>query len=213
MIPEKKPITTLLFDWDGTLNDSAANGFAAFQKSLEPFGVPFDQAFYDTHYSPNWYAMYEALQLPQEHWQLADDLWIQHYGTAPARLVEGARETVLELSARGYRLGIVSSGSHCRVLREIAEVKLDSVFQAVVCNEHITNKKPHAEGLEQAMRLMNVLSENCAYVCDAPEDIQMGQSARVLTVGVRSGFPSSKNLPAAGPDIYLEAIAELLWHF
>ena len=213
MTPERKSINTLLFDWDGTLNDSAANGFEAFQKSLAQFGVPFDQDFYDAHYSPNWYAMYEALQLPREHWQLADDLWIQHYGTAPARLVEGARETVLELHARGYRLGIVSSGSLARVRRELEEQEFVSVFQTVVCNEHITNKKPHAEGLEHAMRLMSVERETCAYIGDAPEDIQMGKSARVFTIGVRSGYPSSRNLHAACPDIQMEAIAELLLHF
>lgn len=210
---ESKTITTLLFDWDGTLNDSEASGFTAFQKSLEQLGLSFDQAFYDAHYSPNWYAMYEALRLPREQWQMADDLWVHHYGTAPAQLVEGAGETILELARRGYRLGIVSSGSHARVSRELAELKLETVFQAVVCNEHITNKKPHPEGLEHAMRLMEVESAACAYIGDAPEDIQMGKEVRVFTVGVRSRYPSSKRLAEADPDLQLAAIAELLMHF
>lgn len=209
----RKSITTLLFDWDGTLNDSNASGFNAFQKSLQQLGVPFDQAFYDAHYSPNWYAMYEALRLPREQWQRADDLWIEHYGTAPCRLIDGARETILELNARGFRLGIVSSGSLSRVTREIQEQELDTVFQTLVCNEHITNKKPHPEGLEQAMRLLSVESAACAYIGDAPEDIEMGKRASVFTVGVQSSYPSSKNLPAAAPDIHLQVINELLLHF
>lgn len=213
MVLERKAITTLLFDWDGTLNDSEACGFMAFQKSLAQLGLSFDQAFYDAHYSPNWYAMYEALSLPREQWQMADDLWTQHYGTAPAQLVEGAHATVLELARRGYRLGIVSSGSHARVSREVKEHNLDAVFQAIVCNEHITNKKPHPEGLEQAMRLMDVESAACAYIGDAPEDIQMGKEVRVYTVGVRSRYPSSKKLAEACPDVQLEDITELLSYF
>jgi HAD superfamily hydrolase (TIGR01509 family) len=208
-----RSINTLIFDWDGTLNDSALNGFAAFQKSLDELGVPFTEEFYEANYSPNWYTMYETLRLPREQWQRADDLWIHHYGEAPARLVEGAHQTVTELHRRGYRLGIVTSGSHCRVTRELDEMGLASVFQTVVCNEHIVNKKPHPEGLEQAMRRIGSLPAECSYIGDAPEDIHMGKRARVHTVAVRSAYPTSKHLMSTGPDIYLDSISELLLHF
>ncbi|HEY0385281.1 MAG TPA: hypothetical protein VGC64_04685, partial [Pyrinomonadaceae bacterium] len=62
MTIERKSIRTLLFDWDGTLSDSATSGFEAFQKSFQQLGVHFDQELFDAHYSPNWYAMYEALR-------------------------------------------------------------------------------------------------------------------------------------------------------
>lgn len=213
MTDSTSSINTLLFDWDGTLNDSASNGFAAFQKSLSELGVPFTQEFYEAHYSPNWYTMYETLALPREQWQRADDLWIHHYGEAPCRLVEGARETVKELHLRGYLLGIVTSGSHCRVTRELQEMGLETVFQVVVCNEHITHKKPHPEGLEQAMRLIGSRPAECSYVGDAPEDIRMGKSAGVHTVAVKSAYPTSKHLASTGPDIYLNSISELLIHY
>ena len=213
MTNSTRPINTLLFDWDGTLNDSALAGFAAFQKSLDELGVPFTQAFYEANYSPNWYTMYETLRLPREQWERADELWIHHYGQAPARLVEGARPTVLELHRRGYRLGIVTSGSRARVTRELEEIELSGVFQVVVCNEHIQNKKPHPEGLTEAMRLIASRPEECSYVGDAPEDIQMGKSAGVHTVGVRSAYPTSRNLMSTGPDICLDSISELLMHY
>jgi HAD superfamily hydrolase (TIGR01509 family) len=207
------PINTLLFDWDGTLNDSALAGFNAFQKSLDELGVPFTQAFYEANYSPNWYTMYETLSLPRDQWQRADDLWIHHYGEAPTRLITGAHSTVTELQRRGYRLGIVTSGSHCRVSRELEEIGLAQVFQVVVCNEHIKNKKPHPEGLTEAMRLIAAEPAQCAYVGDAPEDIRMGKSAGVQTVAVRSTYPTSKHLPSTDPDICLDSITELLLHF
>jgi len=210
---ESAHINTLIFDWDGTLNDSAGNGFAAFQKSLHALGVPFTEEFYEANYSPNWYTMYETLQLPREHWQQADDLWIHHYGEAASNLVEGAHHTLTELQRRGYHLGIVTSGSHCRVTRELEEMELARVFEVVVCNEHIENKKPHPEGLLQAMSRIHARPAECAYVGDAPEDIQMGKSAGVQTVAVRSAYPTSKHLRSAGPDIHLDSISELLLHF
>jgi len=213
MKPVKGRITTLLFDWDGTLFDSARAGFLAFQRTFDDLGISFTQEFYDARYSPNWYAMYEALNLPKERWQAADELWLEHYGEQPPKLVDGADTTILELQARGYRLGIVTSGTHRRVAREIEQLGLTSKFKAVICNEHIVNKKPHPEGLEKAMRLLASDPDACSYVGDAPEDVQMGKSARVLTFAVRSSYPTSRDLLSERPDIHLESISDMLLHF
>ena len=213
MTSSTRAITTLLFDWDGTLVDSAHLGFVAFQKTFAELGVEFEKDIYDTTYSPNWYSMYEALGLPREKWQLADDLWIQHYGEETARLVEGAKGTILDLQQKGYRLGIVSSGSDFRVGRELDESGLRAAFKSIVCNEQIVNKKPHPEGLEKALRMLNSMSAESCYVGDTPEDILMGKNAKVLTVGVRSKYPSSRRLLSAQPDIYLESLVELSHHF
>lgn len=206
-------ITTMLFDWDGTLFDSANAGFVAFQKTFADLGIGFTQEFYDARYSPNWYAMYELLNLPKEDWHAADELWLQHYGEQSPKLVDGAEATIRELGRRGYRLGIVTSGTHRRVSREIEQLGLISTFEALICNEHIVNKKPHPEGLEKAMKLLASTRESCSYVGDAPEDVRMGKNARVLTVGVRSLYPTSKLLLDEQPDIHLESISELLAHF
>ena len=213
MKPVKGRITTLLFDWDGTLFDSARAGFLAFQRTFDDLGINFSQEFYEARYSPNWYTMYEALNLPKEKWQAADERWLEHYGEQPPKLVDGAGTTILELLSRGYRLGIVTSGTHRRVAREIEQLGLTSKFEAVICNEHIVNKKPHPEGLEKAMRLLASDPDACSYVGDAPEDVQMGKSARVLTVAVRSSYPTSRHLLSERPDIHLESISDMLLHF
>lgn len=204
---------TLLFDWDGTLVDSAQLGLAAFEQSFAALGVAFDREIYRAVYSPNWYAVYEAMGLPKEKWQLADDLWVQHYGQQTAQPVAGAQETITGLKQKGYRLGVVSSGSECRVGREIRELGLEHFFETVVCNEQMENKKPHPEGLETAMRSLGCSSEVSCYVGDSPEDIEMGKRAGMLTVGVRSDYPTSWKLKSHQPDILIESLTELLHHF
>ena len=60
-----------------------------------------------------------------------------------------------------------------------------------------------------ALQRLKSSPEESAYVGDAPEDIQMGKRARVLTVGVHSAYPSSARLLSSEPDIYLESLVEL----
>ncbi|HEY6231875.1 MAG TPA: HAD-IA family hydrolase [Pyrinomonadaceae bacterium] len=206
-------ITTLLFDWDGTLVDSAQLGQLAFERSFAELGVPFDHETYRKVYSPNWYSVYTAMGLPKEKWQQADDLWIAHYGEQLAQPIPGAVETIQQLKRKGYRLGVVSSGTECRVVREIDELGLAGFFEAVVCNEQMVEKKPHPEGLETALRLLGAANGTTGYVGDSPEDIEMGKRAGLLTVGVRSDYPTSWKLKSHNPDIFLESVSELLSHF
>lgn len=209
----KREIENLIFDWDGTLVDSAHLGLVAFEKTFSELGVTFAHEIYEAKYSPNWYSTYEALGLPRDLWQVADDLWIQHYGEQSASLIEGVGETLLSLRTKGYRLGIVTSGTRSRVCREVEQSVLADGFAVIICNEDILNKKPNPEGLHLAMRGMNVEPSRCAYVGDAPEDIEMGRRGNVLTIGVRSAYPSSGRVLAAKPDLYLDRIAELVDHF
>jgi HAD superfamily hydrolase (TIGR01549 family) len=213
MPPETSSITTLLFDWDGTVVDSAQLGLAAFEQSFAALEVAFDHLVYAEVYSPNWYSVYEAMGLPKEKWQRADELWVQHYGAQTAQPVAGAQQTIIELKRKGYRLGVVSSGSECRVAREVSELGLESLFEIVVCNEQMENKKPHPEGLETAIRSLGCSREESCYVGDSPEDIEMGKRANMLTVGVRSAYPTSWKLKSQNPDIYIESLSELSKHF
>lgn len=213
MAPQSNNITTLLFDWDGTIVDSAELGLAAFQKSFAALGFEFTQEVYEATYSPNWYSVYEAMELPKDKWVTADELWMEHYGEQTATLVAGAAPTLRQLRQRGYRMGIVSSGSNGRLARELKDSGLPDLFEVVICNEQMRNKKPHPEGLQTALGMLNCSHQHSCYVGDSPEDIEMGKRAQVLTVGVRSNYPTSWKLPGANPDIYLESFAELIEHF
>jgi HAD superfamily hydrolase (TIGR01549 family) len=210
---DKKKITTLVFDWDGTLVDSAHLGLTAFQKTFAELGVAFPMDIYEATYSPNWYLTYKALGLPEDLWARADALWLEHYGEEAAPLIEGVAETLSVLHSKGYRLGVVTSGSHSRVTRELVSSDLNGLIDAMICNEHIVNKKPHPEGLELALQQLDSQADKTAYVGDAPEDIEMGRRGNVLTVGVRSKYPSSARLFSAEPDIYLETIVDLSKYF
>ena len=211
--PQVASITTLLFDWDGTVVDSAQLGLIAYEKSFAELGIPFDHETYRAVYSPNWLSVYEGLGLPKEQWQRADELWTQHYGEQSVELIKGAGEAVAELRQKKYRLGVVSSGNDCRVNREIKELGLAGLFEVVICHEQIRNRKPHPEGLETAMRLMNCSQEESCYIGDTPEDIEMGKRAGLLTVGVRSAYPTNWKLERSNPDIFVQSLSELLQHF
>lgn len=202
-------LTAAFFDWDGTLCDSGAAGERAFEKSLADLGVTFTHAQYKEVYTPAWYRMYEAFGLPNALWQQADERWLHHYESEEPDLIAGAVEVLASLRERGVQLGIVSGGTRGRVEREVTRLGLAGTFQAIVCHEDVTHRKPHPEGIEKALALVDGSPETCCFVGDTPEDIQMGKSAGVFTIAVVSEYVDTRRLEECGPDAILTRIGDL----
>jgi len=213
MVRQTSSITTILFDWDGTLLDSAHSALLTFQETFRQLGIDLTEEVYESIYSPNWYSMYEAVGLSRDQWDLADQLWLRYHAEFPVTLVPDGQPIIRELSDRGYRLGLVTSGTGSRVRREALALGVLSLFETLVCNEDIDNKKPHPESLRKAMTAMRQSAQSCCYVGDSPEDIRMGKSAGLLTAAVMGDYPCSKRLRDASPDIFLEKLAQILDHF
>ena len=88
-------------------------------------------------------------------------------GEETAPLIQGVDEAIVQLHHKGYRMGVVSSGSERRVGRELERSGLKALFEVIICNEHIVRKKPHPEGLEKAMQVLEVTNAESCYVGDA----------------------------------------------
>ena len=202
-----RPFATVLFDWDGTLCDSGAALHRAFEKALAEFGLSFSLAEYQAVYTPAWTRMYEAFGLPRESWALADRRWLHHFDGEQPELLPGANDVMDHCRAAGMQLGIVTGATRGRIDREFQRLGLS--FPAVVCHEDVVHRKPHPEGIETALTLLNAGADACCFVGDAPEDIEMGKRAGVFTVGVLSEYVTRGRIEAAAPDVLIENIRQL----
>ncbi|HXK10176.1 MAG TPA: HAD family hydrolase [Vicinamibacteria bacterium] len=209
-MPEPDGFRAVLFDWDGTLVDSAERTFACYARVFAVFGIAFDRAAFERTYSPDWYRTYADIGLPREHWTDADARWISCYETEPGRLLPGAREALLGLAGRGLALGLVSSGEGGRVRREIRTLGLAPFFAAVVCGGDTARRKPDPEPLLVALGRLGVPPAETAYVGDSPEDVAMAKAAGVVAVGVPGGFPNREGLVASAPDVFAPTLDEAL---
>jgi phosphoglycolate phosphatase-like HAD superfamily hydrolase len=201
-------IDTILFDWDGTLVDTSEAAFVATQSVFGALGIFLDRELYERIYSPNWHHIYEALHLPRQKWEAADNLWLNYYGEGAIQMGDEERRTLSSLFEK-YCLGIVTSANRVRVDREINALGVADYFMTVVSGDDVQNRKPHPEGLETAMKLICKQPQRCCYVGDSPEDIEMGRRAGVLTIGISSRYPGSRKILSAGPDFFIGAIAQI----
>ncbi len=199
-------LRAVLFDWDGTLVDSAAKSYRCYQRVFARYGIVYDRALFERTYSPDWYLTYEQIGVPREVWAEADLRWLECYQTEPSELVAGAREALEQVAARGLVQGLVSSGDPRRVKRELADLGVARFFSSVVCGGETARRKPDPEPLLAGLDKLGIAPAEAAYVGDSPEDVQMAKAAGVLAIGVPGGFPNRDALAAAGPDLLLPSL-------
>jgi pyrophosphatase PpaX len=201
----------VLFDWDGTLLNSYAADVRAYLSMFRALDIKWTEREVAAHYSPNWLRVYRAARLPRSKWLDANRLWAQAYKLEKPPLLPGARRIVRALSMK-FALGIVSSGNRARVRRQLREFLLDGYFSAFVCSEDAQEKKPHPAPLQLALKRMRLKPENCVYVGDTAEDIEMSRRAGVRAIGVLGPFPTAERIRAAKPEILLDSIRDLSRH-
>jgi phosphoglycolate phosphatase len=204
----KKRLAGVLFDWDGTLIDSYHADAQAYLAMFRDLGLGWGIRELEKHYSPDWYTVYRAAGIPQGRWDEADNLWRVHYAKHPSKLITGARRVLARL-ARRHALGLVTSGDRVRVMRQLREFALTRVFRARVCGGDTPEKKPHPAPLRKALRKMKMEAEECVYVGDTPEDLEMARAVGVRAIAVLGPFPTARRLRAAKPEFLLKSLEDL----
>jgi HAD superfamily hydrolase (TIGR01509 family) len=204
----QKRLTGVLFDWDGTLLDSFHADSQAYLAMFREVGLDWGLRELERHYSPDWYTVYRAAGIPKERWDEADGLWRGHYAKHPSKLVSGARR-VLQRLARRHSLGLVTSGDRVRVTRQLRKFALTRMFRARICGEDTPHKKPHPAPLLMALQEMKLEAEECVYVGDTPEDLEMARAAGVRAIAVLGPFPTEQRLRAAKPEFLLQRLEDL----
>lgn len=180
----------------------------AYMAMFGELGLKWGREELDKHYSPDWYVVYRAAGISEEHWDRADATWRRHYRKHRSKLMSGARSVLRQLG-RQYELGLVTSGDRERVARQLRGFALTRMFRARVCGGDTKEKKPHPAPLRLALQKIKLRAEDCVYVGDTPEDLAMAGAVGMRAIAVLGCFPTERRLRVAKPEFLLRRLAEL----
>ncbi len=89
-------------------------------------------------------------------------------------------------------------------------LELAGYFREILGYDSVERKKPHPEGILQALHGWGVEPTRAVMVGDSDHDILAGKAAGTVTVAVAYGFKSAEELLSAGPDYLIHDIRELI---
>jgi len=187
--------SAVLFDFDGTLADTAADLSRALNRLRSTRGLPdLPLETLRPHASGGARGLIGAgLGILPEHPEFKSlrDAFLRHYAEdicVDTRLFPGIAELLGALEARGLRWGIVTNKSTNLTWTLVKELGLDQRVACVVCGDTTPHLKPHPASLLHAAGELGLKPADCAYLGDDLRDIQAARSAGMHSVAVTWGY-------------------------
>ncbi|MBU2955095.1 phosphoglycolate phosphatase [Marinobacter sp. F3R08] len=210
-------ISAVLFDLDGTLIDTAPDFIRCLNQLRAQHGLA---ALPPEHIrrsvSNGAKAMIRiGFGLEPEHPEYLEKhtafLDLYEAGVAvETRLFEGIDELLKALEDRNIPWGIVTNKPARFAIPLIAALDLADRCSALVCPDHVSERKPHPEALLLACRQMATKPDSGIYVGDHERDIEAGRNAGMKTIAVRYGYieqPETIDLWQA--DVIADTVTDL----
>ena len=203
----------VVFDWDGTLLDSAGAIVQAIQAACRDIGHPppsDDQARHVIGLGLADAMRHAPPDLPPEHYQAMVDRYRFHYLGADHRLTlfEGIPEMLADMQTAGHILAIATGKSRLGLERALDHSGLRPLFQASRCADEC-HSKPHPQMLEELMAEFGVVREATLMIGDTSHDLMMAQNAGVAGLAVTYGAHPHDHLLEHQPLACLHTVPEL----
>lgn len=203
-----------IFDWDGTILDSANKIVACMQLAMADAELevlaakPIEQII--------GLGMQEATDTLYPHESVERKLSLQqHYARhfvaadhVACEFFPGCKELLVSLRADRC-LTAVATGKSRRGLNRVFEATgVGHLFDASRCADE-TASKPHPLMLEQLLDELKVEASDAVMIGDTSYDLEMAVSAGVTPIGVSHGVHSVEQLNSAGAVFVANSYAQL----
>jgi len=203
----------IVFDWDGTLFDSAAVITDCIQQAARDIGLPVPDRRTASHVIG--LGLHDSLRhalptLPQEQYAeflaLYRGYFLEREDTL--QLFPGITELLAELKERGHQLAVATGKPRRGLDRALLGSGIGELFAATRCGDE-TRSKPHPAMLLELMNELRLQASEMLMIGDTSHDLGMAASAGVEAVAVTYGAHPEESLLAFAPRACVASVLEL----
>jgi 2-phosphoglycolate phosphatase len=188
-------LKAVLFDFDGTLADTAADLSRALNRLRAARGMPdLPLEKLRPYASSGARGLLEAgLGILPDHpeYKSLRESFLHHYANEiciDTKLFPGMEPLLAAIEARGLRWGIVTNKSTQLTRKIVTALGLADRAACVVCGDTTPHLKPHPASLLHAAKELALEPAACIYLGDDLRDIQAARSAGMRSVAVEWGY-------------------------
>ncbi|WP_395343077.1 HAD-IA family hydrolase [Ningiella sp. W23] len=210
-----KPYSHLIFDWDGTVMDSAAKIVSCMQMAAKACGltIPTDKDVRQIIGISLLPAIAQLFSI-----QIKDAQRVaEHYkhiflesDKTPSPLFEGAISTLTQLS-QNYVLGVATGKARRGLNRAWQQTNSGHLFDQSRCADD-AESKPSPDMLVQLMEHWQIEASDALMIGDTVYDMQMAEAIGMDRLGVSYGVHEANALKKHGPIAIIDRFDELHTH-
>jgi phosphoglycolate phosphatase len=193
----------LIFDWDGTLMDSAGVIVDSIQRACEDIGLAAPSERSSRQIIG--LGLVQALQallpdLPADDYPRLVERYRHHYLGRDAQipLFDGVADGIGALHANGFQLAVATGKSQLGLTRALEASGLGAWFSATRCADQ-THSKPHPAMVLELIDELGADSARTLVIGDTSHDLLMAANAGVAALGVTYGAHEADDLQPHAP--------------
>lgn len=209
-------IDTILFDLDGTLLNTLEDISLGVNYALKTLNFPERSSDEIRKFIGNGVAMLIKRAVPAGTSQeLMDDCLKfnkEYYSTHVNEKTgpcDGVIFLLMELKAKGYKLGVVSN-KYDSAVKDLCNLYFKDLISVAIGNKTGVPTKPAPDCVYSAMEELGSLKECTIFVGDSDVDVLTAHNAGLKCIGVSWGFRGRTFLEKEGADIVIDQPEELL---
>jgi phosphoglycolate phosphatase len=137
--------------------------------------------------------------------------FLHHYHEgrhAMTRPFPGVVDTLVELSAAGFRLAICTNKPYGPTVEILEVLRLEYLFDAVAGGDSFPVRKPNPGHLLGTLKLMNALPGSAVMIGDSSNDVAVARAAGVPVIAVSYGY-TTVPVDQLGADHVIDSFAAL----
>ena len=198
-----KRFDLLVFDWDGTLMDSAAHISAALQEAFRDVGLSVPSTAAARHViglGLEDAMMYLNPALDRDRYGEVADRYRVHFlaGDQSVDLFPAVAAGIPDLNRAGYLLAVATGKSRRGLDRSLSATGLGPYFHASRCADE-GFPKPHPEMLQVIMEMLGTPPDRTLMIGDTTHDLQLAHNAGVAAIAVSYGAHVLSDLEGMKP--------------
>ena len=203
----------VVFDWDGTLMDSAGGIVACIQAASREMGLEIPSKERASHVIG--LGLHDSLRyavpgLPESGYRQFAELYRKHFQARSGAMLlfSGVPELLARLRDDGYQLAVATGKSRKGLDRALEDSGVSAFFVASRCADE-TEPKPSPAMLRELMAERGMRADQMLMIGDTSHDLDMASSAGVDAVAVTYGAHPETALRARAPKGLVSSVAEL----
>jgi phosphoglycolate phosphatase len=208
-----KQFDLLIFDWDGTLMDSAGVIVDSIQRACADIGAPVPSEHASRQIIG--LGLVQALQtllpdLAADDYPLLVERYRHHYlgRDADLPLFAGVASGIEALHGRGFQLAVATGKSQIGLSRALDTSGLRSWFSATRCADQ-THSKPHPAMVLELIDELDADPARTLVIGDTSHDLLMAANAGVASLGVTYGAHDAGDLHPHAPLALMDSFTEV----
>lgn len=204
----------VIFDWDGTLMDSAQKIANCLIRSAKDVGI--EAPTVEQAKNIIGLGLHEAMQqLFPDHDQTIRTQVVEAYkhnfvvaDDTEQGLFDGSIELLKMIEASGAMLAVATGKSRRGLDRILSELNLEGQFVVTRCADE-TRSKPHPQMLNEILGFTAIEPSSTLMIGDTSYDMEMASNANVVPLGVAYGVHTESVLKNAGAIGVMQSVTEL----